>query len=495
MLQLRNYQENSLDGLRAGFSAGHRVQMLYLPTGGGKTEIAISMLDKSANNGHRCAMVMDRRVLCDQTSARLDKYNIDHGVLMAKHPRFLTYKTIQICSAQTLEKRQSFPNLKLLIIDEAHTTRKSVAEFIKNNAQVKVVGLSASPFTKGLRSIYTNVVSRSTTKDLVDSGMLSPLRVFIAKEIDMTGAKKTAGEWSTSEVTERGVKITGDIVGEWKKKTFEIFGEPKKTIVFCAGIAHGQDLVEKFKEAGFNFVSISYKDDDEFKADTIRDFSRDDSNIHGLIATDILTKGFDQADVMIGISARPFTKSFSSHVQQLGRVMRPHPDKSDAIWLDHSGNYLRFQEQWNELYSDGVSQLDDAGEKAKKEPTDKEKESAKCPKCGGLWQTNGDVCTHCGYTRVRINQVIDVPGELEEIKVGKSKIADNAEQFYQMCCKYAREHSAPDKQYGRAYHLYLNIIGSKPKWDFDRTPSHDVSRAFMGKIQQQNIAFAKANKR
>jgi hypothetical protein len=80
---------------------------------------------------------------------------------------------------------------------------------------VKVVGLTATPFTKGLGKTYSNVVSSVTTKQLVEAGRLAPLRVFIAKEIDMTGAKKVGGEWSGDEVTARGLKITGDIVSEW----------------------------------------------------------------------------------------------------------------------------------------------------------------------------------------------------------------------------------------------------------------------------------------
>lgn len=334
MLTLRDYQDSSLNKLRHGFLSS-RAQMLYAPTGAGKTETAIALLTAAADKGNRVAMVMDRRVLCEQTSARLEKYGIDHGVMMQGHWRYRTEKLIQICSAQTLEARGDFPGLKLLIVDEAHCTRKSVANFIKNYPHVKVIGLSASPFTKGLGSIYNSVINAITTRELVDSGMLAPLRVFLAKEIDMAGAKKVAGEWSQKDATDRGIKITGDIVSEWVKKTHEIFGAPKKTIVFCAGVAHGEDLSRQFAAAGYNFVSISYKDDDEFKQEAIKEFSKPDSDIHGLIATDILTKGFDQADVMIGISARPFTKSFSSHVQQLGRVMRPHADKSAAIWLDH----------------------------------------------------------------------------------------------------------------------------------------------------------------
>lgn len=332
-LVLRGYQSAGIDGLRAGFADGHKAQVLYLPTGGGKTETAIALMKAANDRGTRSAMVLDRIVLCDQTSARLDRYKIPHGVMQSGHWRFRPYERIQICSAQTLEKRGDFPGIELLIVDECHNTRKQTIEFIKNNPKIKVVGLSASPFTKGLGAVYTNVVNTATTELLVEQGNLVPLRVFVSKQIDMEGAKKIAGEWSEKEATERGIQITGDIVAEWVSKTTSIYGGPRKTICFCAGVAHGEDLARKFAEAGFNFVSISYKDDDDFKRQAIEEFSKPDSSIHGLIATDILTKGFDLPDVMVGISARPFSKSLSSHVQQLGRVMRASAGKEFALWL------------------------------------------------------------------------------------------------------------------------------------------------------------------
>jgi DNA repair protein RadD len=415
MLELYDYQSGIIDLLREGFIEGHRSQMLVAPTGAGKTEMAISLLHAAAKAGSRAAMILDRVVLCDQTSQRLQKYGIEHGVMQAGHWRYRPYEHIQVCSAQTLEKRGSFPGLKLLIVDEAHQTRKQTIDFIKNNPHVKVIGLSATPFTKGLGNIYTKVISSVTTQDLVNKKRLVPLRVFVAKEIDMTGAKKVAGEWSQDDVTERGLQITGDIVSEWVKKTHEIFGGPRKTVVFCAGVAHGADLAQKFAEAGYNFQSLSYKDDDKFKQDVIADFAKPDTEIQGLIATDILTKGFDVSDVMIGVSARPFSKSLSSHIQQMGRVMRAHHGKEFALWLDHSGNYLRFRDDWDDVFENGVTQLDDGREKPKKEPTQAEKEAAKCPKCSHYWPANADTCAHCGHVRTRKNQVVAVPGEMEEL--------------------------------------------------------------------------------
>jgi DNA repair protein RadD len=457
MLQLRDYQLSALDMLREGFKDGHRSQLLYLATGGGKTECAIALLEACRKKGTRAAMLLDRIVLCDQTSQRLDKYSIDHGVLQSGHWRYRPSELIQVCSAQTIEKRGSFPGLSLLIVDECHQSRTQTVEFIKNNPNIKVVGLTATPFTKGLGSTYSNVVSPITTKKLVDAGSLVPLRVFISKEIDMTGAKKVAGEWSQAEATSRGKKITGDIVAEWIKKTHEIFGKPEKTIVFCAGVDHGVDLQAKFREQGYNFVSISYKDDDQFKKDVIEDFNKPDSDIVGLIATDILTKGFDSPAVRIGVSARPFTKSLSSHIQQMGRVMRTYPGKDFGLWLDHSGNYLRFRDDWEDVFENGVSELDDGKEKAKKEPDEKEKKESKCPACGALWPRGSDTCSNCGHVRERKSLVQSVPGTMEELG---SMSRDDKQKWWSMAQWKVQAGSWSDK---RALANYMARFGVWPR--------------------------------
>lgn len=461
-LSLRPHQVATMDNLRHGFAQGHRAQMLYAPCGAGKTEIAVSMMDGSAKKNRRSAMLVDLKLLCAQTSARLAKYNIDHGVIQPESPRYRPDLPIQVCMIQTLEARGGFPAVDLLVIDEAHTLRASVIDFVRNNPEIKVVGLSGSPFTKGLANTYTNVVSACTVNQLINDGLLISPRVFIAKQIDMTGAKKIAGEWSEKEATERGIKITGDVVAEWIAKTNEVFGGPKKTIVFCSGVAHGDDLVQKFAEVGFNFISVSYKDDDEYKKQVLEDFAKPDTEIHGLIATDLLTKGFDVTDVCVGVSARPFSKSFSAHVQQLGRIMRPHDDKDMTIWLDHSGNFLRFRDQWDDICANGVTELDDGAEKIKPEPTDTEKEAAKCPKCSHLWNSSSDVCSHCGFVRVRKNDVVTVAGEMTELSLVPKKekySAEYKESFYAQLIGWTVENN---KKPGMAYYKYIDKFKVSP---------------------------------
>ncbi len=486
MLELREHQLEVVDKVREGFKNGHQCQLLYAPTGFGKTEVAMAIMNEIAQTFKRTAMVMDRRVLVDQTSLRLGKYEIKHGVMQAGHWRYRPEERIQICSAQTLEKRQSFPDIDLLIVDECHVQRKKTVEFIKANPHIKVVGLTATPFTKGLGDVYTHIVGATSTGDLIEKGWLAPLKVFIAKEIDMTGAKKVAGEWSADEVSTRGMQITGDIVTEWVKKTNEIFGRPRKTIVFCSGVEHGRDLVRQFASSGYNFVSISYKEDDEFKRRTIEDFSKPDTDIHGLIATDILTRGFDVSDVIVGVSARPFSKSFSSHVQQMGRIMRPHEGKEFGIWLDHSGNYLRFRDDWDELYSDGVKRLKSGGETAKKEPTERVKKDAKCPSCSALWTSSDDKCDNCGFIRVKIKHIMNIPGTLEELKASNAKLQINNQEFYSQVIYYARSRGFKDGWAAFKYKEKFSVFPHGLKLD-PKPPTPETLRW----IKSRAIAFSK----
>jgi superfamily II DNA or RNA helicase len=488
MLSLRPHQSEVVEKITQGFADGHRCQLLYAPTGFGKTEVAMAIMKEVSRNFKKTAMVLDRIVLVDQTSARLSRYHIDHGVMMAGHWRYRPHERIQVCSAATLERRKQTLDIELLIIDECHINRKSTIELIKANPQMKVIGLTATPFTKGLGDLYTHVVGAKSTGALIEDGWLTPLRIFIAKEIDMTGAKKVAGEWAQDEVSERGMKITGDIVAEWIKQTNRIFGKPVKTVVFSAGVAHGQDLARQFKEQGYNFVSISYREDDEYKRSMIEDFAKPDTEIHGLIATDILTRGFDVPDVMIGVSARPFSKSFSSHVQQMGRIMRPFEGKKYGVWLDHSGNYLRFRADWEKLFTEGVTELTKDGEKAKKEPDEKEKKESKCPVCEALWTFSSNICGSCGYIKP-IKSVASVAGELHELAGEGDRMRAEQQSFYSELLFYARSR---DFKEGWAAHKYKEKFGVFPR--NLSSSSLQITNKTLSWIRSRNIAWAKSKR-
>lgn len=209
-----------------------------------------------------------------------------------------------------------------------------------------------------------------------------------------------------------------------------------------------------------------------------------------MIATDILTRGFDVPDVLMGVSARPFSKSFSSHVQQMGRIMRPAPGKEYGVWLDHGGNYLRFRKDWDQLYEAGVTELESGIEdKPKKELTEDEKKEAKCPVCSALWITGTNVCYSCGYEKP-LRGVAVVPGELQELFTdGTDRIPAN-QKFYSELLYYARMRNFKD---GWAAHKYKEKFGVFPRGL--RADTIPISQKTVSWIRSRNIAWAKSQQR
>jgi len=62
-LNLRDHQLEVIQKLRDGFKQGHRAQLLYAPTGFGKTEVAIYLMKATAEKYNKAAILLDRLVL------------------------------------------------------------------------------------------------------------------------------------------------------------------------------------------------------------------------------------------------------------------------------------------------------------------------------------------------------------------------------------------------------------------------------------------------
>ena len=207
--------------------------------------------------GSPVAFIADRRELVKQTSERLYEAGIPHGVIMAGST-YGSSHLVQVCSAQTLEKR-GFRHFKLVLVDECHTVRQATVRIIKDWG-ITAIGLTATPFTEGLGKIYKDVVNVSTTNQLIEDGWLVPLRVFSATQIDMTGEKPAAGgDWTDEQVERKAMPVIGDVVAEWIAGTHRVFGGPVKTLVFTSTVATGLELARKFNEAGYRFEQVSYK--------------------------------------------------------------------------------------------------------------------------------------------------------------------------------------------------------------------------------------------
>jgi len=333
-INLRPYQADAIQALRDGIRAGKRRLILCAGTGAGKTLTAAQLLKEAARKESYSLFIVDRVSLVDQTSAVFDAYGIKHGVVQGDHPRWEPREHVQVCSAQTLARRSLPRAPSLIVVDEAHCQFKATLALMDQYPDAVKVGLTATPFTAGMAEHWDGIVNVRSTRDLIGDGHLIEPTIYVGRapedaELSVNGM----GEFSDESAAGAGVKIIGDVVTEWLAKVNEHFGGPVKTIVFTPTVEHGRELCTAFAAAGQNFQQISYLDKDEDKAERIAEFRRPDSIIMGLVSCGVLTKGFDVPDCLVGVSCKPYRKSLSSHMQEIGRIMRPAPGKTKALWL------------------------------------------------------------------------------------------------------------------------------------------------------------------
>jgi superfamily II DNA or RNA helicase len=486
----RPFQLSAHNALRQGFRDGHKNQLIMAPTGAGKTYLGLRICNEAMQKGKRAVFLCDRTTLINQTSAAADGYGLrDHGVIQANHWRRQPYQLLQIASAQTIAKREYWPQLDVLVVDEAHTQLKVWTEYAQNS-KAAVIGLSATPFSAGLGKIFTNLINATTMHDLTESGVLVPMRIFSCTKPDMTGAATAGGEWTDKAAEERGMDIVGDVVTEWLN-----LAENRKTIVFGATIKHCEELAQQFISQGVMAAVFTSETTAKEREALLQDYRRPDSYIRVLISVEALAKGFDVPDVGCVCDARPLRKSLSTAIQMWGRGLRSSPDtgKKDCYLLDFSGNIIRFAEDFTEVFFNGLESLDSGDKLDKKIRKDEEIELKGCPKCG--YKPFSKRCMACGYEHVSQHTSSALPGHMQEITIGegknKKKLADNAEHLWNQCVTYAKHHSAPEKQQGRAYHLFKKITGQDPMWRFTTAPSVEITRNVYNKITQMNMAYRK----
>jgi superfamily II DNA or RNA helicase len=485
----RPFQVTAHEQLRQGRREGHKNQILMSPTGSGKTYLGLRVIHEALLRGKSAVFVCDRSTLINQTSAVADRYGLSaHGVLQSNHWRVSRDAPFQIASAQTLARRK-WPYADVIVIDEAHTQMKVWTEHIQDCA-ASVIGLSATPFSPGLGKLFTNLVNATTMHELTESGVLVPMRVFSCTTADMRGAATAGGEWTEQAAAERGSAIVGDVVSEWLK-----FGEGRKTIVFAANIAHCEELCRAFNEAGVMASVFTSHTTETEREQLLKEYRKQASQLRVLISVEALAKGFDVPDVGCVVDCRPLRKSLSTAIQMWGRGLRSSPEtgKTDCYLLDHSGNILRFAEDYTNIFFNGLDALDNGTklDKAIRREDAEEKGKKPCPSCG--YQPFTGRCMSCGHQVVRLANVETVAGVMREVMIGKRKLADDHRHLWEQVCAYARAHSRPEKQQGRAFHLYRDIVGAPPprEWSLDSTPGAVITRNVMNQIKAKNIAFAK----
>ena len=365
------------------------------------------------------------------------------------------------------------------LVHNCHIRSATIEALMDSRPDVFFVGLSATPWAKGMGLRWQDLVIPCTIGSLIEGGFLSKFVAYAPDVPDLTGVKTVAGDYAEDALASvmGEAQLMANVVDTWLAK-----GENRPTLCFCVNRAHADQIHHAFERAG---VASAYVDGntDSIEREVIGRLFRA-GEIRVICSVRTMTTGVD-LPVSCIIDAAP-TKSEMLHVQKVGRGLRVNPGTEDLIILDHAGNSLRLG-----LVTDihhGVLDKAKPGEKQERKPT-AEKLPKECANCATLHA--GRICPACGHERKPVAGVDTAEGELVAIS-GKKKAATNEEKqaWYSALLTIASERR---RSKGWVSNTYREKFGVWPRnLDEVRGPAGQDVRNF---VKSKDIAFAKSKDR
>ena len=480
-MQLRPHQTKALDMLKYSLGKGHLRPMVQAPTGAGKTVISQAIVKGALAKNNRVIFCVPAVSLIDQTVQSFWNAGIrEIGVIQADHAMTNPSMPIQVASIQTLHRRQ-IPDADVVVVDEAHRWFKFYERWMNLWDAVPFVGLSATPWTKGLGKYYDDLIIAATTQELIDQGYLSDFKVYGPSHPDLSGVKIRAGDYAEDQLAEvmNGSSLVADAVSFWMKH-----GENRPTLCFCVDRAHARHMQERFKAAGVSTGYIDAYTDREERELIRKQFHT--GQIKVVCNVGCLTTGVDW-DVRCIVLCRP-TKSEILFTQIIGRGLRTADGKEDCLVFDHSDTHLRLG-YVTDIHHE---KLDDGQERKNAKTEPKERLPKECPSCSFLKPAKVHECPACGFKPDKQTDVQAGEGKLEELKrkkkTNREMTPEQKKKFYGELKGYA---ISKGFKIGWAAHAYKEKFGVFPNFYKDAKalePTSDV----LGYVRHLNIKRAKA---
>lgn len=438
-MKLRWYQEECIDALtNYDYKAN---PIVCLPTASGKSVIIGEFIKRILQQYPHVRVMMLTHVkeLIQQNADKLltlwdnapvGIFSAGLGQKTANAPIIFAgmQSVIKYIEKQVKENQPHFGFINLIVVDECHlisekdTTsyRKIITELSKINPNLKVVGLTATPYRmKGghllncgiFGDIAYNLCKPEDFIRLIKEGYLSKLiNKQTSYTIDTSKVGSIGGDYNLKELD--AVTDTDEQVYNAVKEIVELGTSQnrKSWIVFGTSIEHCEHLCSMFENFGIEAATVHSKHKSKENDHFINEFKQ--GRIRCLINNDKLTTGFDHPSIdLVGVLRA--TQSVTLWQQMVGRGFRVAEGKNDCLVLDYGGNTKRLGAVNDPVLPSGKKKK--KGESAGIAPV------KICPKCGCYNHARARLCEVCNHEFPVGSNLTDTVSSLELIK----DVADN----------------------------------------------------------------------
>lgn len=358
--QLKDYQANIVFRSINNVEIANKKFLIHMPTGAGKTRVAMEVVSHFLNNGkdRQVVWLADRSELCEQAIetflnvwSHLGKNKIKIHRLWGKAsiPREITESGLVVVMYQKIRvpiKNKQF-NLKadLIVLDEAHNaianTYSDVVDGLKSRTdkQTRIMGLTATP-GRGTNDIHENRDLAGFFNDVivgidVEIGVIEYLqrKNILAKchrEALNTNIQYSLSEQQWKQLSKNFEQefpdgLLKDIANDQRRnlkiiiKLRELAEECERVLVFCGSIEQSKLLAGFMHACGYRAAHVDGSSPINYRKDVVNEFKK--GNIKLIFNYGIFTAGFDVPKIDAVVIARP-TTSIVLYGQMIGRGMR-----------------------------------------------------------------------------------------------------------------------------------------------------------------------------
>ena len=229
-----------------------------------------------------------------------------------------------------------------VIIDEAHHAASPSYKKVMNYFKPKfILGMTATPERCDNESIFEifdeNLALEIRLSEALENELIVPFHYFGITDIEVINLEDVDIN-DISELTKRlKVNERVDFIID-KMNFYGHEGEKCRCIGFCVSIEHAKYMTEEFNKRGIKSVHLTGENSPEEREGYIKALESEEDDLEVIFTVDIFNEGVDIPSINLVLMLRP-TNSPIVFIQQLGRGLRKHSDKTFLTVLDFIGNH------------------------------------------------------------------------------------------------------------------------------------------------------------
>lgn len=350
-MELRWYQTEAVESAWASIRKNQH-PCIVLPTGAGKSLVIAELARQAVEKWHgRVIVLAHRKELLVQNADKLARLlpGLNIGIYSAGLNRREWWHDVVCAGIQSCyNKADQFELRHLIIVDECHLIphsedgmyRKFLADMETMNPQVKVVGLTATPFRMDTGTItdggvLTDICYEASVSKLMREGWLSRVVNSATKQVDMSQVKTSRGEFVQQQMEEAFLhEVDANVTSAL------LCSNGRQSLLwFCSGVAHCNRTAAAIEARTGEQVGVVTGETLPIERQALL-HAFASRQLRHLVNCDVLTTGFD-APCIDSIVVLRATKSAGLFAQICGRGFRLHEGKEDCLILDFGGNINR----------------------------------------------------------------------------------------------------------------------------------------------------------